>query len=35
MFPNIGGWRGVPELKAKMNAELTKRIEWNLKRVLK
>jgi hypothetical protein len=35
MFPKIGGWRGVPELKDKMNAELTKRIEWNLKRVLK
>jgi hypothetical protein len=35
MFPNIGGWRGVPELKAMMNIELTKRIEWNLKRVLK
>jgi hypothetical protein len=35
MFPQRGGWRGVPELKAMMNIELTKRIEWNLKRVLK
>jgi hypothetical protein len=29
------GWHGVPELKIMMNAELSKRIEWNLKRVLK